>query len=70
MTTRLGFQVTSTDHSIAYENFVMDKYIKEENTLKRYLSADFPFLIPYFSKRLIFNKEEKILTLRLRYSLS
>ena len=39
----------------------MDKYIKAENTLKRYLSADFLVFIPYFLKRSIVDKEEGIL---------
>ena len=48
-------------HPIAYGKFVMDKCIKVENTLERYLSADFSVFIPYFLKRLTFNKEEEIL---------
>ena len=40
------------DYPITYEKFVMDKYIKMKNTLKRYLFSDFPVFIPYFSKRL------------------
>ena len=51
-------------HLIAYGKLVMNKYIKVENTLKRYLCADFlvfnPYL-PYFPKRLIINKEELII---------
>ena len=48
-------------HPIAYGKFVMDKYIKAKNKLKRYLSTDFPVFIPYFPKRLILYKEELIL---------
>ena len=41
--------------------FVIDKYIKAKNTLKRYLSIDLPVFIPYFPKRSILDKEEGIL---------
>ena len=46
-------------YPIAYGKFVMEKYIKVENKLERYLSADFPIFILYFLKRLTFDKEEK-----------
>ena len=49
------------DHLTEYEKFVMDKYIKEENMLKRYLFIDFPVFIPYFPKILIIDKEELII---------
>ena len=52
------------DHPTAYEKFVMHKYIKAKNTLKIYFSTDFPIFIPYFSKRLILDKEEYILSLK------
>ena len=54
----------SADHPTAYGKFVMDKYIKAENTLKRYLSADFLVFIRYFPKRLILDKEELILDMK------
>ena len=54
----------SNGHLTAYGKFVIDKYIKTENTLKRYLSVDFPVFIPYFLKRFILKKEENILSLR------
>ena len=60
----------SADHPTAYVKFVMDKYIKVENTLQRYLSSDFPAFIPYFPKKLTLDKEEDILSLRLRDFLS
>ena len=44
-------------HPTAYEKFVMDKYIKAKNMLKRYLSTDSPVFIPYFLKILILDKE-------------
>ena len=49
-----------TGHPNAYGKFVMDKFIKAKNTLKRYLSNDFLIFIPYFPKRLTLNKEEEI----------
>ena len=55
----------------------MDKYTKEKNTLKIFISVFPSFQIPYFPKRiilgkeeLIFDKEEEILSLRLRDFLS
>ena len=55
----------------------MDKYMKAENTQKIFINRFLNFQIPYFPKRLIFNieelildKEEEILSLRLRYFLS
>ena len=59
-----------TSHPTTYGKFVMDKCIKEENKLEKYLSADFPIFIPYFSKRLTLDKEEEILSLRFRDFLS
>ena len=35
-------------HPTTYEKFFMDKYIKAENKLKRYLSADFSIFYPLF----------------------
>ena len=37
-------------HRTAYGKFVMDNYINAKNTQKRYLLADFPVFIPYFSE--------------------
>ena len=48
----------------AYGKLFIDKYIKAENTLDRYLSVDFLVFIHYFSKRLTLDKEKKILSLR------
>ena len=64
------FSSPSIDRLIAYGKFVMDKYVKAKNTLKRYLFANFPIFIPYFPKRLTLAKEEDILSLRLRDLLS
>ena len=58
MAARLRFP---NGHPTKYGKFVMDKYIKAENTLKRYLFTDFPVFIPYFPKRLTLNKEELII---------
>ena len=51
----------------------MNKYTKAENTQNIFISIFPSFQIPYFQKRLIidkeeliFNKEEEILSLRLR----
>ena len=64
------FSSLPVGHPIAYGKFIMDKYIKAQNTLKRYLSANFPIFIPYFPKRLTLDKKEDILSLRLRDLLS
>ena len=55
----------------------MDKYMKAENTQKMFISWFPNFQIPYFLKRiilskeeLILDKEEEILSLRLRDFLS
>ena len=48
----------------------MDKYTKAENTQKIFINKFLSFQIPYFPKRLILDKEEKILSLRLRDFLS
>ena len=49
-----------TGHPTTYGKFVMDKYMKAENTLERYLSDDSSVFIPYFSKILTLDKEEEI----------
>ena len=38
-------------HTTAYGKSVMDKYMKAENTQKRYLSADFPVLKSLISQK-------------------
>ena len=48
----------------------MDKYTKTENTQEIFISRFPSFQIPYFLKRLILDKEEDILSIRLRYFLS
>ena len=48
----------------------MDKYTKEENKQKIFISGFPSFQIPYFPKSLILDKEEEILSLRLRDFLS
>ena len=40
------------DHPTAYGKFVMDKHIKAENTLERYLSADLLVFFPLFPKKI------------------
>ena len=64
-------------HPTEYEKFVMDKYIKAENTQKLFINGFSSFQISYFMKRLTLNKEElildkgeEILSLRLRDLLS
>ena len=39
-------------HPTAYGKFVMDKYKKAENALKRYLSDDFPVFYPLFPEKI------------------
>ena len=46
------FSSPPNGHPTTYGRFVMDKYIKTENVLKRYLFIDFPVFIPYFPKRI------------------
>ena len=58
------------NHPSVYGKLVKDKYIKVENTLERYLFVDFLVFIYYFLKRLTLDKEEEILSLRLRDFLS
>ena len=65
------------NHPITYGKFVMDKYTKTENILNIFINGFPSFQIPYFPKRLIidkkeliFDKEEEILSLRLRDFLS
>ena len=65
------------DRPSAYDKFVMDKWIKTENTQNIFIH-EFPgFLISYFSKtlildrkELILDKEGEILSLKLRDFLS
>ena len=55
-----------TGHPTAYGKFVMDKHTKAENTQKRYLLAGFPVFKSLIFGILIFDKEEQILSLKLR----
>ena len=48
----------------------MDKYTKTENTQEIFINGFPSFQIPYFPKRLILDKEEDILSIRLRDFLS
>ena len=57
-------------HPTAYGKFVMDKYTKVENKQKIFISEFPSFQISYFPKSLILDKEEEILSLRLRDFLS
>ena len=57
-------------HPFTYVKFVMDKYMKEKNMQKIFISRFPSFQILYFSKRiileeLILDKEEEILSLKL-----
>ena len=49
------------DHPTTYMKFVMDKYTKAKNTQKIFINGFPNFQIPYFSKRLILNKEKLII---------
>ena len=46
-----------TSHLTAYGKFVVDKSMKVENKYKIFINRFFSFQIPYFSKRLILDKE-------------
>ena len=48
-------------HSTTYEKFVMDKYTKAKNMQKIFIGGFPIFQIPYFSKKLIIDKEELII---------
>ena len=54
-------------HLTAYGKFVMDKNTRVENTKRDIYQRDSEFPNPLFFEILIFNKEEHILPLKLRY---
>ena len=49
--------IPPTGYLTTYGKFFMDKYMKKENTQKIFINEFPSFQIPYFSKRLIIDKE-------------